>query len=99
VVLAGCSGSDDSPPSREAGVPVRLADCTHWRDADPRERRALVRAVRDFAGGPSGSPGGRGATLPDSKAYTLFDSYCENRFARGFKLYKLYTRAASFGAR
>ena len=34
--------------------------------------------------------------LDDEKAYDLFDSYCENEFARGFKLYKLYARAAAF---
>ena len=34
--------------------------------------------------------------LDDSKAYDLLDNYCKNTFARGFKLYKLYERAASF---
>jgi len=39
---------------------------------------------------------GRGATLPDEKAYELFENTCKQDYARAFKLYKLYTRAASF---
>jgi hypothetical protein len=82
-----------------AAIPVRLVDCGDWRGADPGERSQTVSAVRKFAGGPAGgSPGAHGATLEDDAAYELFDSYCAQGFARGFKLYKLYTRAASFGA-
>jgi hypothetical protein len=57
----------------------------------------MIRALRDFAGGPTGSPSGRGATLDDDKAYRLFQGNCEQDFARRFKLYKLYTRAAAIG--
>jgi hypothetical protein len=42
------------------------------------------------------SPAGRGSVLDDKDAYNLFDRYCANQFARGFKLYKLYERAAAF---
>ena len=34
--------------------------------------------------------------LDDERAYKLLQSYCAKPFARGFKLYKLYTRAAAF---
>jgi hypothetical protein len=79
---------------------VRLVDCADWRKAGPGDRAAVVKEIRSFAGGPTGTPGRRGATIPDDKAQELFDSYCRNRFARDFKLYKLYTRAAAFrGAR
>jgi hypothetical protein len=61
-----------------------------------RERQGTVRALREFAGGRSGSPAGRGATLDDRKAYEVLEAYCERDFARHFKLYKLYTRAAAF---
>ena len=54
-----------------------------------------MRAIRDFAGGPTGSPGGYGVTISDEHAYHLFQGYCSASFARGFRLYKLYTRAAS----
>ena len=34
--------------------------------------------------------------LDDKRAYKLFDSLCAQHFARAFKLYKLYERAAAF---
>jgi hypothetical protein len=34
--------------------------------------------------------------LDDERAYELLQSYCAHYFARGFKLYKLYERAAAF---
>jgi hypothetical protein len=104
AALTGCTGSGSGEPQRAsnfvpgAEVPVRLVDCGDWRAADPRERSRTVTALGKFAGGVSGSPGGHGATLETDSAYELFDSYCAKRFARGFKLYKLYTRAAAFGA-
>jgi hypothetical protein len=98
IALGGCSES--SPRPGEAGptlgTPARLADCTDWRKGDVRERLGTVREIRAFAGGPTGSPPGRGRVLKDEQAYELFENYCKNRFARGFKLYKLYTRAAAF---
>jgi hypothetical protein len=42
------------------------------------------------------SPSGTGAVLDDKQAYDLFNRYCASSFARGFKLYKLYERAAAF---
>ena len=106
ATLAGCMGSEDSgqprqPPSAGAriGAPLQLVDCTDWREATPRERMGTVRALRRFAGGRTGSPGGRGRVLDDDRAYEMFENYCKNDFARGFKLYKLYTRAAAFSRR
>jgi hypothetical protein len=57
--------------------------------------------LRDFAGQEAGSAQarGHGATLKDDQAYKLFQNWCSKDFARGFKLYKLYTRAAAFTAR
>ena len=54
--------------------------------------------LRNFAGGPVGSSQGlqNGPVLDDTRAYKLLESYCVNFFARGFKLYKLYDRAAAF---
>ena len=62
------------------------------------ERRATVVQLRKFAGGPVGSSEElkRGPVLDDTRAYKGLDSYCRNHFARGFKLYKLYERAAAF---
>jgi hypothetical protein len=103
LALTECGGGSDSGdtrPSHAGGIrtPIRLADCTDWRSGDVRERFDTVRAIRKFAGGPAGS-GGHGAVLEDRKAYKLFESYCAQDLASGFKLYKLYTRAAAFSGR
>jgi hypothetical protein len=101
LALPGCLGGSSSNPPKSAGVrlgqPLTLADCRDWRRASPQEREGTVRDLRHFAGGPVGeSSGRRGATLDDDKAYQALDNYCKADFARGFKLYKLYTRAAAF---
>ena len=102
LALSGCMGYGEGTGRTQGNlmpggaVPVRLVDCRDWRGAHPSERADMIAALRKFAGGASGSPGGHGSTLPDGSAYELFDSYCANGFARAFKLYKLYTRAAAF---
>ena len=103
AVLIGCGGGDTSADEAQEqfgvnlGVPIQLADCTDWNQGSVDERLGTIRQLREFAGGPVGSPAGTGATLEDSEAYELFENYCAEEFARGFKLYKLYTRAAAFG--
>ena len=77
-------------------MPLRLADCSDWREADVAERLGTVRQLRDFAGGPSGSPAGHGVVLADERAYEVLQGYCAADFADSFRLYKLYTRAAAF---
>lgn len=103
ATLAGCSKSGGDAPVSGAGpgldVPLRLADCADWNGATVGQKLATVDRVQAFAGGPSGSPAGHGVTLPDDRAFNLFESYCSADFARAFKLYKLYTRAAAFTAR
>jgi hypothetical protein len=99
ALLAGCSGSGSPPndPGASFGVPVELANCRDWNAATVAERLAVVRQIRAFAGGPTGTlPGQNGATIPDDKAYDLFKGWCDQSFTKDFKLYKLYTRAASF---
>jgi hypothetical protein len=101
LALPGCLGGSSSNPPGSAGVrigtPLQLANCGDWRKASPQEREGTVRDLRGFAGGPVGeSPGRTGATLDDDRAYKVLDDYCKADFARGFKLYKLYTRAAAF---
>lgn len=77
-------------------MPLRAADCSDWRRASLRERLGTVQELRRFAGGPVGSPAGRGAVLDDDKAYDLLEHQCAPDHAHGFRLYKLYTRGAAF---
>ena len=74
-----------------------MADCTNWRQGTAEQRLTTVEQLGKFSGGPIGSSTGiqRGPVLDDDVAERLFDSYCAHHFARGFKLYKLYTHAAA----
>ncbi|MDQ6810658.1 MAG: hypothetical protein M3Z95_02005 [Actinomycetota bacterium] len=105
ALLSGCGGSGHARAGGLAntsasgvGESLRLDNCTDWNRATISQRRATVLALRKFAGGPVGSSAGmaNGPVLSDDRAYKLFQGYCANFFARGFKLYKLYTHAAAF---
>jgi hypothetical protein len=102
-VVAGCGSSDNSHNQQEV-LPgptlgsIRTVDCADWRKGSVVQRNNTVIALHGFAGGQVGSSEQmrRGPVLNDGQAYRLFQSYCSKYFARGFKLYKLYERAAGF---
>lgn len=104
ALLGGCGGSSSSKdkpfPTTGAGVgtSIRTANCSDWKRGTVEARRRTVVQLRGFAGGPVGSSQGiqNGPVLDDTRAYKVLESYCANEFARGFKLYKLYERAAVF---
>ena len=104
ALLGGCGGSSTPKkqpfPTTGAGVgtSIRTANCTDWKRGTVEARRRTVVQLRGFAGGPVGSSNGiqNGPVLDDTRAYKILESYCSNEFARGFKLYKLYERAAVF---
>ena len=103
VLFGGCGSSSHATTKPGAGTSgvgesIRLDNCYDWNRATLAERRTTVAQLRSFAGGPIGSSRGRqsGPVLDDERAYKLLQSYCAKPFARGFKLYKLYTRAAAF---
>jgi hypothetical protein len=102
AVLTGCGGGDRSAPVEQGGIgdalvaPINLADCTDWQQGSVEERLATIEQIRNFLGGHVAGTESSGKVLGDDEAYDLFESYCENEFARGFKLYKIYARAAAF---
>ena len=104
ALLGGCGSSSGSSKKLpvELRAPavgsVRSADCSDWKKGKVDQRRSTVVQLRKFAGGPVGSSAGiqNGPVLDDGRAYKVLQSYCKNYFARGFKLYKLYERAAAF---
>jgi hypothetical protein len=105
ALVAGCGGGPNTQPQVDVGPnvgqPISLADCNDWNQANTEQRLGTIDQLKGFASGPivgnnASSPGGRGSVLDDKDAYNLFNRWCEQSFARGFKLYKLYERAAAF---
>jgi hypothetical protein len=105
ALLGGCGGSGDSSSSKEQvgnlpslPVPLRLAACRDWRKGSGDQRRGTVAALRMFSGGPVGSSAAlkNGPVLDDGQAYRLLETFCSERYARNFKLYHLYVRAAAY---
>jgi len=108
ALIGGCGGGSSSQPQVDVGPnvgqPIALADCHDWEQANTEQRLGTIKDLKNFAGGPvvgnnASSPSGTGSVLDDDKAYDLFNNWCEQDFARGFKLYKLYERAAAFTGR
>jgi hypothetical protein len=100
-------GGTNTQPQLNVGVdigePINLADCHDWNEANLLERLGTMRELKDFAGGPvvgnnASAPAGRGSVLSDRQANDLFNNYCKADYARGFKLYRLYGRAAGFAS-
>jgi hypothetical protein len=105
IGVVGCGGGSSSQPQADVGPnvgqPIRLADCDDWNQANTEERLGTIEQLEGFASGPvvgnnASSPSGTGSVLDDKQAYDLFNRWCERSFAQGFKLYKLYERAAAF---
>jgi hypothetical protein len=101
ALLAGCGGGEPEAPevpgdSSALQVTAREADCADWNEATADERGTLIDSLEQVEGAPT--TGGTPAVLSDEQAYNLFESYCSQSFARAFKLYKLYARAAAFQA-
>jgi hypothetical protein len=98
--VPACGGGEDAvAPDNRITRPTQLVQCRDWQEASIRERTGTLDALHEFAGGPTGSPAGRGRTLDDDDAFKLFDNWCSRPYAKGFRLYKLYTRAAAFQSR
>ena len=97
----GCGDDSNAPDSGssalgspDVALTARQASCTDWSEAGVEERQVMIDALTKFEGGPT--TGAVGATLKDDEAYDLFERACANDYARAFKLYKVYARAAAF---
>jgi len=100
-LAAGCGGSESGESlaagaGPNVGTTINLADCTDWNESSVEERLGTIGALTDFFGGDVPGTAGRGPILDDEQAYDLMDNACKPEYARAFKLYKLYGRAAAF---
>lgn len=78
-----------------AGSVASLVECRDWNEANAAQRLATIEDVRSQLN--PEDPGQEDApALTDAEAEELFDSSCRPVWAQGFRLYKLYARAAGF---
>jgi hypothetical protein len=78
--------------------PLGLYTCSDWRSAGSGVRTRLLARLSHWTGGPVEGTTllGYGSVLSGAQATALFDSRCGQRYARAFRLYKLYGQAAGF---
>jgi hypothetical protein len=98
----GACGEDQAESAGEVngvGKPIggsvaALAQCGDWNEGTVGERRATVEDIQaqlNQAGSDGPTP-----DLPDDEAYDVLERACAKDFAEGFRLYKIYARAAAF---
>ena len=99
--LAGCGddATGQEPSAKAVGDPVggsvaALAQCRDWNAGTEAEKQATIADIRSSLTPQSQEESG--TALSDDRAYELFESSCAEEWAQGFKLYKLYARAAAF---
>ena len=87
LALSGCMGDGGEAQVQGSRIarPTQLVQCRDWNTANPWERAGTLELIREFAGGPTGSPSGTGQTLQDDEAFALFDRGCSREYARGFR--------------
>jgi len=101
-LLAAC-GSDSAANGGEevtgvgqevAGSVAALAQCRDWVEGNRAERLATIHDIREQLNQTGG--GEPTSDLGDQQAYAVLQRACRQDFAAGFRLYKLYARAAAF---
>ena len=73
---------------------AQLAKCSDWIRGSRDERLATIGAVRAHINLQDTAV--KTPVLSNRAAYRVFANTCKRPFARSFRLYKLYARAASF---
>jgi hypothetical protein len=103
ALLTSCGTAEKRPEASAAArarVDIRIASCADWKQATARERGVLLADLQAFFSTPisdgGDGPEGPGPTLAVKQAKRVFGAYCAQPYARAFKLYKLYGRAAAF---
>lgn len=77
-----------------AGSVASLVECRDWNGATSEQQLATVADVRSQIN--LEDSGITAPALTDEEALEFFDGSCEPSYAQGFRLYKLYARAAGF---
>jgi hypothetical protein len=97
----GCGEGSEAPEPEvqgvgevKAGSVAPLAQCRDWNGGTREEKLATIDEIRSQINLEDGTV--EAPALSDEEAYELFEDACRPAFAEGFRLYKLYARAAAF---
>ena len=100
LVLSGADSrsNDESRPVGKAlvGSVAPLAQCADWNRGSRDRRLATLADIREQINLQDSAV--KTPELSDRAAFRVLDNTCRKPFARSFRLYKLYARAASFAA-
>lgn len=77
-----------------AGSVAQLAECRDWNGGTPEQQLATIADVRSQIN--LEDSGIDAPALTDEEAQEMFDRSCKPAWAQGFRLYKLYARAAGW---
>ena len=77
-----------------AGSVASLVECRDWTAATPEQQLATIADVRSQIN--LEDSGIDAPALTDEEAQEMFDNSCRPVWAQGFRLYKLYARAAGW---
>jgi hypothetical protein len=97
VNAGGSSASNEQPVGvgqLRAGSSAQLAQCSDWNEGTEEQKGVTVEDVREALN--QANSGGPTPSLPSDRTYALFEDACSNDYAAGFRLYKIYARAAAF---
>lgn len=98
--MSGCgSGSAEGDVAEvgpmRAGSVASLAQCSDWVAGNREQRLATLHDIRAQVNQTGSEPT---TDLGDEEAYGVLQRTCSQSYASGFRLYKLYTRAAAFSS-
>lgn len=98
AVAAGC-GADAQPPAEPLGKKLGgsvapLASCRDWSGGARERKLATIADIRRQVN--RDDTGIESPPLSDSEAMQLFDRECAQPYAKSFRLYVIYARAAGW---
>lgn len=100
LALGACGGDEQEETEAlgevRVGSAAQLAQCRDWNAGTSEQQLETleeIKAAINLKDGPVETP-----ELSDEAALDVIDSTCSNDFADGFRLYKVYARAAGFAS-
>jgi len=98
LALAACGKASDKPAEplgeKLGGSVAPLANCRDWRGGAQERKLATIADIRRQVS--RDDAGVESPPLSDREAMKLFDRECAQPYARSFRLYVIYARAAGW---